>query len=55
MVRDLLETAIRMVKEEKSKEVEEEAARRAKERILEIYYLGRLKKIKLLLPVNSFS
>jgi len=44
MVRDLLETAIRMVKEEKSKEVEEEAARRAKERILEILLPGTAKK-----------
>ncbi|MBF8436691.1 ATP-dependent protease ATPase subunit HslU [Halanaerobiaceae bacterium Z-7014] len=44
MVRDLLETAIRMVKDEKSKEVEKEAARRAKERILEILLPGTSKK-----------
>ncbi|MFN2362882.1 MAG: ATP-dependent protease ATPase subunit HslU, partial [Halarsenatibacteraceae bacterium] len=55
MVRDLLETAIRMVKEEKSKEVEEEAARRAKERILEILLPGTSKKDKSSTSSNQFQ
>ena len=55
MVRDLLETAIRMVKEEKSKEVEEEAARRAKERILEILLPGTAKKDKSSTSSNQFQ
>ncbi|MGM0420550.1 MAG: ATP-dependent protease ATPase subunit HslU [Bacillota bacterium] len=40
MVRDLLETTINMVKEEKFTEVEEEAEKRAEERILEILLPG---------------
>ncbi len=54
MVRDLLETAIRMVKEEKSKEVEEEAARRARERILEILLPGTSKKDESSTSSNQF-
>ena len=55
MVRDLLETAIRMVKEEKSKEVEEEAARRARERILEILLPGTSKKDESSTSSNQFQ
>lgn len=55
MVRDLLETAIRMVKEEKAKEVEEEAARRAQERILEILLPGTAKKDKTSTSSNQFQ
>ena len=55
MVRDLIETAIRMVKEEKSKEVEEEAARRARERILEILLPGSAKKDDSKPPSNQFQ